>query len=291
MAPLPMRDGLGPIRIVAGTGPLLEFLAAAHPTQQWERRLAGGEVVDRAGTAFAPDAIVGNGTEAYFHLEPAPEVAVPFPLEILHRGDDIVVVDKPHFLATIPRGQHVRETALVRLRAMTGRSDLVPAHRLDRMTAGVLIFVANPALRRGYQELFSSHRVTKTYEAIAAELPELEFPRVVRTRIVKEHGVMVARHEPGEPNSETRVEVIETSNGLARYQLIPKTGKTHQLRLHMASLGAPILHDNYYPDYQPERTPSFTRPLQLLARSIEFADPVSGRLRRFESRRTLEPGE
>ena len=287
MAPLPMRDGLGPVRTVAGTGPLLGFLSGAYPNEPWSERLHAGDVVDRAGRTFDADAVVGNGTEVYFHLEPAPETPVPFALDILHQDDDIVVVDKPHFLSTIPRGHHVRETALVRLRAKTGMHNLVPAHRLDRMTAGVLIFIANPALRRSYQEMFASQRIHKTYEAIAPTL-DIEFPRTVRTRIVKEHGVMVARHEPGEPNSETLVDVIARSAERALYRLEPKTGKTHQLRLHMASLGAPILNDNYYPDYRPERQPTFDRPLQLLARSIEFDDPVTGKRRRFESRRRLE---
>lgn len=281
-----MRDGLGPVRFVATTGPLLNQLVSAYPDEPWLQRLAAGEVVDKAGRAFFADVRVGNGTEVFFHLEPAAETPVPFPLEILHQDEALVVVDKPHFLATIPRGQHVRETALVRLRAMTGLADLVPAHRLDRMTAGVLVFIADPERRRSYQELFSSQRVHKTYEAIAPAV-DLDFPRVVRTRIVKEHGVMVARHEPGEPNSESRVDVIERSAERARYRLEPRTGKTHQLRLHMASLGAPILNDNYYPEYRPQRDASFGKPLQLLARAIEFDDPVTGERRRYESARNL----
>jgi tRNA pseudouridine32 synthase/23S rRNA pseudouridine746 synthase len=281
-----MRDGLGPVRL-AVTGSVADALAARYPGEPWGERLAAREIVDRHGVPFEAESVVGNGTEVYFHLDPAPEPQVPFALEILHRDDDLIVVDKPHFLATIPRGQHVRETALVRLRAMTGLQDLVPAHRLDRMTAGVLLFVANPALRRAYQELFSSQRIRKTYEAVAPTL-DLDFPRVVRTRIVKEHGVMVARNEPGEPNSETLVDVIERSAERSLYRLQPRTGKTHQLRLHLASLGAPIRNDNYYPDYLPEREPTFERPLQLLARSIEFDDPLTGEPRRFASDQRLE---
>ncbi|CAM3626015.1 pseudouridine synthase [Smaragdicoccus niigatensis] len=282
-----MRDGLGPVRFVAATGPLLSQLVTAYPDESWPERLAAGEVVDKVGCAFSADVRVGNGTEVFFHIEPVAETPVPFPLEILHHDEGLVVVDKPHFLATIPRGQHVRETALVRLRARTGLADLVPAHRLDRMTAGVLVFIADPTLRRPYQELFSAQRVHKTYEAIAPAV-DLDFPRVVRTRIVKEHGVMVARHEAGEPNSESLVDVIERSAERARYRLEPKTGKTHQLRLHMASLGAPIVNDNYYPEYRPHRDATFDKPLQLLARAIEFNDPVTGERRRFESCRTLQ---
>nr|WP_300499353.1 pseudouridine synthase [uncultured Rhodococcus sp.] len=204
-------------------------------------------------------------------------------------GDDdgIAVVDKPHFLATIPRGMHVTETATVRLRRLLDCPHLTPAHRLDRATAGVLIFTRTADLRRPYQELFSSRSVLKEYEAVAGCDPELDFPRTVRSRIEKDHGVMVAREEPGEPNSETRIELIETMGEWARYRLFPHTGRTHQLRIHMSSLGIPIKGDPYYPVFTRTAADDFSAPLQLLARAIEFDDPVTGERRRFESQRNL----
>ncbi len=223
----------------------------------------------------------------YFYRDPAPEIAVPFEIDILHRDDHLVVIDKPHFLATIPRGAHITETAVVRLRRTLDLPDLTPAHRLDRMTAGVLVFLIRPEDRRAYQELFVSQQVTKEYEAVAGHDPALEFPRIIRSRIVKEHGIMTATEEPGEPNSETVVDLIETRDGRARYRLLPKTGRTHQLRLHMSSLGLPIEGDNYYPDFRRSEPGDFSTPLRLLARAIEFTDPRSGRVRRFESRRRL----
>ncbi|MFC9361110.1 pseudouridine synthase [Rhodococcus sp. NPDC057014] len=292
-APLPVRNGLGPdrIRMPAGLGAktVAEFLVETYPDERahWLSLIDGGEVVDEhgrvvdRGTRYAPTRFV------YFYRDPAPEIPVPFEIDILHRDDQLVVIDKPHFLATIPRGAHITETAVVRLRRTLDLPDLTPAHRLDRMTAGVLVFLIRPEDRRAYQELFVSQQVTKEYEAVAGHDPALEFPRTIRSRIVKEHGIMTATEEPGEPNSETVVDLIETRDGRARYRLLPKTGRTHQLRLHMSSLGLPIEGDNYYPDFRRSEPGDFSTPLRLLARAIEFTDPRSGRVRRFESRRTL----
>ncbi|MDF3304387.1 pseudouridine synthase [Rhodococcus sp. T2V] len=292
-APLPVRNGLGPdrIRMPAGVGTktVAEFLVETYPDERahWLSLIDGGGVVDEhgrvvdRGTRYAPTRFV------YFYRDPAPEIPVPFEIDILHRDDHLVVIDKPHFLATIPRGAHITETAVVRLRRTLDLPDLTPAHRLDRMTAGVLVFLIRPEDRRAYQELFVSQQVTKEYEAVAGHDPALQFPRTIRSRIVKEHGIMTATEEPGEPNSETVVDLIEARDGRARYRLLPKTGRTHQLRLHMSSLGLPIEGDNYYPDFRRSEPGDFSTPLRLLARAIEFTDPRSGRVRRFESRRTL----
>ncbi|RRQ25196.1 pseudouridine synthase [Rhodococcus sp. Eu-32] len=289
--PLPFRDGLAPLRIrlphgdVART--LLEFLTREHPMDPWIDSMAAGEVVDEKGRRWDAESRYAPGRFVYFYRVPPPEIPVPFDLDVLYDADGIVVVDKPHFLATIPRGMHVTETATVRLRRMFDDADLTPAHRLDRATAGVLLFTRDVALRRPYQELFSTRQVLKEYEAIAVYDPSLEFPRTVRSRILKDHGVMVAREEPGEPNSETRIELIEELGDRARYRLFPHTGRTHQLRIHLSSLGIPIQGDPYYPDYTRTAADDFGTPLQLLARAVEFDDPITGERRRFESRRTL----
>lgn len=248
--------------------------------------LTGGEVVDEKARPWTVESRYAPGRFVYFHRVPAPETPVPFELDVLYDAEGIVVVDKPHFLATIPRGMHVTETATVRLRRLLGCEDLTPAHRLDRATAGVLIFTRSRELRRPYQELFSSRAVLKEYEAVAGFDPSLEFPRVVRSRILKDHGVMVAREEPGEPNSETRIELVERFGDTARYRLFPHTGRTHQLRIHLSSLGIPIKGDAYYPVYR-TAADDFDSPLQLLARAVEFDDPITGGRRRFVSRRTL----
>ncbi len=266
---------------------LLEFLEREHPEDDWASSIEGGEVVDEKGLCWTAESRYIPGRFVYFYREPAPEVPVPFELDVLYDDDGLVVVDKPHFLATIPRGMHVTETATVRLRRLLDCPDVTPAHRLDRATAGVLIFTRTKELRRPYQELFSNREVLKEYEAVAGFDPSLAFPRVVRSRILKDHGVMVAREEPGEPNSETRIELIESVGESARYRLFPHTGRTHQLRIHLSSLGIPILGDPYYPVYTRTPVDDFHHPLQLLARAVEFDDPITGERRRFESRRTL----
>lgn len=265
---------------------LVERLPRVDPARI-DAMLREQRIVDASGP-LAPDAPYVPDSHLWFHRDLPVEVPVPFRVEVLHRDEHLLVVDKPHFLATIPRGQHIVETALVRLRHELDLPTLSPAHRLDRVTAGVLMFVITPALRGAYQTLFRDRRVRKTYEAIAPVDPLLELPRTVRSRIVKERGVIRADTEPGTPNAETRVELAEERAGLGRYRLSPTTGRTHQLRLHMCGLGVPILGDGFYPELTATPLEDFRRPLQLLASELEFTDPVSGRPRRFTTRRVLQ---
>lgn len=234
-----------------------------------------------------PDAPYAPESYVWFHRDLPDEVPVPFEVEIVHRDDDLLVVDKPHFLATIPRGKHVVETALVRLRKQLELPDLVPAHRLDRVTAGLIIFVVRPEIRGKYQLMFKDRVVSKEYEAIAPHDPDLELPRTVESRIIKEKGVITAQEVEGEPNAVTEVSLVEHRDGLGRYRLHPLTGRTHQLRLHMAGLNIPIINDDFYPVLHERPLDDFSAPLQLLAKTIEFVDPISGEHRRFESSRSL----
>jgi tRNA pseudouridine32 synthase / 23S rRNA pseudouridine746 synthase len=245
--------------------------------------LDGGLVVGVDGPVTA-DTPYSPGTYLWFHRDLPDEVAVPFPIRVVHRDEHVLVVDKPHFLATIPRGRHVAQTALVRLRRELDLPELSPAHRLDRPTAGLLLLVVRREHRGAYQTLFRDRRVTKAYEALAPHDPGLELPRTVRSRIVKQRGVLTAQEEPGPVNAETRVALLGVRGGLARYRLEPATGRTHQLRVHMAGLGVPILGDDFYPEVREEKAlDDFTRPLQLLAAEMAFADPVTGAARRFRS--------
>jgi tRNA pseudouridine32 synthase/23S rRNA pseudouridine746 synthase len=269
---------------------LVERLSGAGPGVV-EGMLEAGLVVGADGRAVAADAPYVPGMFVWFHRELPHEVPVPFPLEVVYRDERIVVVDKPHFLATTPRGSHVAETALARLRRELALPALSAAHRLDRLTAGLVLFTARPGDRGAYQSLFRDRLVRKEYEAIAPYRPGLAVPRTVRSRIRKERGVPAAREVPGEPNAVTRVELIEhrEADGLGRYRLVPATGQTHQLRVHMSALGVPLLGDPLYPVVTgPVPAGDFRRPLQLLARRLEFTDPVTGVEHRLVSGRVLQ---
>ena len=292
-SPLPQRDGLDPVRLHLPTDGrwdrVRDFLVdrlSKVPAEVVDEMLRTGRFVTHDGPIGVEDPYRPGGF-VWFHRDVAPEVPVPFDLEVLHRDEHILVVDKPHFLATTPRGGHVTETALVRLRRQLDLPDLSPAHRLDRATAGVLLLVIDPALRGAYQTLFHDRRVEKVYEAIAPHDPRLAFPRTASSRITKHRGVLAAVEEPGPPNAETRIELLEHRGSFARYRLRPRTGRTHQLRVHLNSLGLPIVGDDLYPEVRPKADDDFTDPLQLLARSMEFPDPRTGELRHFESRRAL----
>ncbi|WP_232232813.1 MULTISPECIES: pseudouridine synthase [Actinomycetes] len=245
----------------------------------------GGEPVDLA----APAQI---GRPVYFYRDLPVETEIPFDLPIIHQDNDLVVVDKPHYLATMPRGTHVAQTALVRLRRELDNPSISPVHRLDRLTAGVLMFTVRPQARAPYQQLFADRAVTKEYRARAPIHPGLQLPVTVRNRILKDAGDLRARVEPGEVNAVSTIDLLSASHDRGVYRLRPQTGRTHQLRLHMAGLGVPIDGDPLYPEVRPEVAAApdhgdFSDPLRLLAYSVEFTDPFSGELRRFVSTREL----
>ncbi|MFZ2172813.1 MAG: pseudouridine synthase [Rhodococcus sp. (in: high G+C Gram-positive bacteria)] len=293
-APLPIRDGLNPSRLrMPDSGiwtTVLDYLVARFPADEHRLRdkVASREVVDAEGQPITEFTDFVPRTFVYLYRDPPIEKRVPFDIEILHRDDNLLVVDKPHFLASTPRGAYIVESALVRLRRDLDLPELTPAHRLDRLTAGVLLFTVRSAVRRNYQSLFAEREVTKEYEALARFDPALVLPTTVRSRIVKERGVLKAYETDGAVNSESLVELVEVRGKTARYRLRPRTGKTHQLRVHMSSLGIPIHGDNFYPNFFDVAADDYSTPLRLLARSVEFVDPLSGCLRRFESRRALE---
>ncbi|MFF6909891.1 RluA family pseudouridine synthase [Streptomyces sp. NPDC012389] len=293
-APLPQRDGIDAVRVRlpedldglwASVGEhLVARFGGAVGAERVAAMIGAGRFVGADGRAVRGDEPYAAGRSLWFHRDFAAEEPVPFPIGIVHRDAHLVVADKPHFLATTPRGRHITQTAVARLRRELGVPALQPAHRLDRLTAGLVLFVVRPEERGAYQTLFRDRLVRKEYEAVAPYDPELALPRTVRSRIVKERGVLAAREEPGEANSESHVELLERRGGLGRYRLVPATGRTHQLRVHMNALGVPIVHDPLYPVVEPEGAgEDFSRPLQLLARRLEFTDPVSGEPRRFES--------
>jgi tRNA pseudouridine32 synthase/23S rRNA pseudouridine746 synthase len=296
-SPLPQRDGVDAVRLRLPGGPgqsatvrehLVGRYAGALGTARVEAMLAEGRFVTVDGPVGAATPYEPGGW-VWFHRDLPAEQDVPYEVEVVHRDERIVIADKPHFLATTPRGRHVTQTALARLRHGLGLPGLSPAHRLDRLTAGLVLFVVRPEDRGAYQTLFRDRRVRKEYEAVAAHDKALRLPRTIRSRIVKEHGRIAAEERTdGPPNAETRVELIGHRDGLGHYRLLPATGRTHQLRLHMSGLGLPLLNDPVYPRLLPEAAADdWSRPLQLLARALEFTDPLTGRTVRCESRRRL----
>ena len=283
-APLPPRDGLGPARLRVRGGALgVELLNRFGPDVA--AKAIAGEVVDQHGAVLDPATVLPAGASVYLYRDLRDEVPVPFDIPVLHRDEDIVVVDKPHFLATMPRGRHIAQTALVRLRRELDLPELSPAHRLDRLTAGVLLFTTRREVRGAYQTLFARAAVRKTYMARAPVNPDVALPRVVRSRIIKRRSHLQAVEGPGEPNAETLVELL-SPDGL--YRLTPRSGRTHQLRVHMASLGIAIDADPLYPKVIHVADDDFSAPLQLLAQRIEFDDPLTRARRSFVSPRRLD---
>ena len=315
---LPTRDGVGascvnlPQVSLAGSQggawpTVLDFLAAHFhriPRADWAARMTQGDVLDAVGKALAVSQVYLPGTKLYYFRQPPPELPVPFTETVLFQDEHLLVADKPHFLPVVPSGRYLQETLLVRLKRKLGLNDLVPLHRIDRDTAGLVLFSVNPASRGAYAALFRERHIAKQYEAIAPWRADLALPQVYRSRVVESEAFMQMTEIPGTPNAETHIALLATEGArasrlaphlafnLARYRLAPLTGYRHQLRVQMAALGIPILNDRIYPVLHPElalgEAPDYSRPLQLLAQSLAFEDPLTGALRTFESQLVLK---
>ena len=309
----PPRDGVGASRVAVGGGPwpcVLDFLVARFAAvDDWPLRLAQGDVLDASGRTLAADAVCVPGMLLWYWRRPPPEPRVPFEIDLLHQDEHLVVVDKPHFLPVIPGGRYLQETVLVRLKRQLGISSLAPMHRLDRDTAGVLLFTVQPATRHAYQSLLRDRLVHKVYEAVAPWRADLALPLRCCSRLEQRPGLAFMQMQvvPGEPNAETLIELIgmvgrvgqvapadlpaPPPGPLAHYRLTPRTGRKHQLRAQLSALGLAIIGDRIYPQLLPapaaDAAPDYTQPLQLLAREMAFVDPLSGEPRRFTSRRRL----
>ena len=287
--------GLAASRLQLPPGPwrtVLEALCGRFPhvaREAWIERFARGRVRDARGAVLAVDAPYRVGTEVRYFREVADEARIPFAERVLHVDAHLVVADKPHFLPVTPAGGHVHETLLARLVRRLGNRDLAPLHRIDRDTAGLVLFSANPATRAAYQALFREQRIVKQYEAIAPALRGMAFPHVSRSCIERGEPFFRMRETDGAPNAQTCVDAVERDGPWWRYALQPVTGRKHQLRVHMAALGAPIRNDPLYPRLAVDLAPDHARPLQLLASALSFDDPLDGRARRFESTQRL-PG-
>lgn len=282
-----MRDGVAASRLQIPAGPwatVFEALCARFPqvdAQIWRDRFARGRVLDAEGRALDVFAPCRVGDEVQYFREVPGEQPVPGVETVLHADEHLVVADKPHFLPVAPTGAWVRETLLTRLVRRFGNPDLVPLHRIDRETAGLVLFSASRESRARYQALFRERRIRKEYVALAPALPALAFPHVRRSRMERGEPFFRMHEVPGEPNSETVVEVLERRGPEWLYRLQPITGRKHQLRVHMAALGAPIRNDRFYPELREEGPDDPANPLQLFACGLSFDDPLTGERRSF----------
>ena len=256
----------------------------------WADRIAAGEVIDEHGVPVTPARPHQSHLRVYYYRSLVDEPRVPFDEIVMFQDAHIVVADKPHFLPVTPSGDHLQETLLVRLKRKLGIDTLAPVHRIDRETAGLVLFSIEPATRGAYQRVFAQRAVAKEYECVAALRFDLALPLTHRSRLVDDPAHFMRMCEAdGEPNSQTHIELIELRGAKARYRLTPLTGKRHQLRVHCAALGIPIFGDRIYPELLPVHTDDHARPLQLLARSLAFVDPITGAQRRFETGLRLRP--
>lgn len=291
------RNGVGPSCIGLSNGPwpsVLSFLIERFPSvrrEAWIERMAKGDVVDEFGVCLTPHSpYPGHGCIYYFRDVPH-EPHIPFEEVILYQDEHLIVVDKPHFLPVIPSGAYLQETVLVRLKRRLGLDCLAPIHRIDRDTAGLVMFCVQARSRARYNAVFSQRQVRKTYEAIAPWQPDLALPLTRNSRIGPASHFMLQQETEGAPNAITHLDMLEVQGQHARYRLQPVTGKRHQLRVHMAALGLPIVGDGLYPVLTPAGQFDFEQPLRLLAKTLEFMDPVTGQPRHFESLRRLDfPG-
>ncbi len=299
LSPLPVRDGVGATRLhvpMSGEWPtvgayMIERFFHLDP-EGLLSRFDRGEIVARDGRPLTRETPLGVEEFIWYYRDPPVETYLPLEIEVLHQDADLVVIDKPHFLPTIPGGKFLQNSALIRLRNLLGNDELAPIHRLDRATAGVLMFSARPQTRAPYQLMFEKRQVQKVYEAVSARPAEWDasrFPLVYRNHIVKlRNELKVKVDDQREPNAETQIDLIDADERVVHTLLRPHSGKMHQLRVHLAALGLGILNDPFYPELRGEAPDDLDRPMQLLARELHFVDPLSGASRMFSTTRTLQ---
>ncbi len=289
-----MRDGVSPSYVVLpsqGDGWLLDYLAERLPMvsrDEWQTRMQAGEVVDSQRQALRPDQRFLPGARIYYWRSLDAETPIPFDAQVLYEDERLLLVDKPHFLPVLPTGKYVQNSLLVRLKRLTGNAELSPLHRIDRDTAGLVLLSKDAATRGVYQALFRDRAMHKSYEAVAPVRADVSFPREHHSRMEESAQFFLMHEVPGTPNSHTRMAMLESNGAWARYALEPISGKRHQLRVHMAALGMAIRNDAFYPVVNDPPEGDFSRPLQLLAKSLAFTDPVTGANLAFSSRLQLQ---
>lgn len=292
---LPTRNGVSAscVALPQGSWPcVLDFLAAHLPRvsrDAWAERFAQGLIFDDQGQPVAANAPCHAHDRLYYYRSVPNEPALPFEAKVLFQDAHVVVADKPHFMPVTPTGRYVQQSLLVQLKRRLGLDTLTPLHRIDRETAGLVVFSVQPHERNAYQALFRERCVHKVYEAVAAFDPRLHFPLTRASRLESDTQFFRSREVMGEPNSETRISLLHVEGPHALYRLEPVTGQRHQLRIHMNALGLPLEGDQFYPTVRrgPDEAEDFSHPLQLLAKSVGFTDPITGEQRAFHSAQSL----
>lgn len=297
LKPLEVRNGVSPSRVYLPEGTystVLDFLELRFSRGTrlgWERRMLQGRVFDQHGMPIAPNSPYTPRCLIFYYRELQEESLIPFVEKVIYEDEHIVVADKPHFLPVTPIGPYIQETLLVRLRNRLGLEHLSAVHRLDLETAGLVLFTKQVGLRNTYAALFREQAVKKIYQAIAPYQPSLIPPISRSSRIERADRFMQMQEVLGQANAHTLIRILDLRKDLARYELEPRTGKKHQLRLHMSALGIPILNDQIYPvlqKYIEPRLRNYNYPLQLLAQELHFTDPITSQRQFFQSSYTLD---
>lgn len=292
----PMLHGVSASKVflkpsVAPIHNIYDYLCSQFPhieAAEWQQRFNDGLIYDANGIKLQSDSPFQPNSHVFYYRFLKHEIHVPFEHDILFENDDLMVVDKPHFLTMSPTGQYVQETLLVRLKNQTGIEQLTPIHRLDRETAGVVLFSKRAETRGIYQQMFAERKVQKTYHAIAPYTADIQFPFTLRLHMDKgEPFYTMQVHSDKPANSKTEIHLLAHNMQWAKYLLKPHTGKQHQLRVHLSHLGIPIQNDPFYPQVKHKADDDFSAPLQLLAKQIEFIDPVLLEPMNFQSKQEL----
>lgn len=323
--PLVQKNGIDPIQLILprveelpaeltpnGTAPatIADYLITRfypNDPQIIHARFNTGEVRLDDGTILTGDSPYMPGERIWYFRELADEPQLPSDMPVLYEDEHVLAIDKPHFLPTTPRGAYIAQTALTKLRVREQNPLLIPIHRLDRPTAGVLLFAKTVEARRPFQMMFQHRQVSKTYRAVApvpadaaaAEQALSAEGLQVRSHIQKIRDQLQVQQlseqecaaQGVEPNTLTTVKILRTFTPSAQavegwraepnrewalYDLAPHTGKTHQLRAHLNMLSSPILGDVLYPQVLPDAPDRPEYPLQLLAYSLHFEHPITG---------------
>jgi tRNA pseudouridine32 synthase/23S rRNA pseudouridine746 synthase len=292
---IPTRNGVGPSCVSLPAGPwpkVLDFLVERMPgisREEWLERLSHQEVLDETGQPVSAAAGYRPYTKLFYYRHIDNEPALPNSAHILFEDAHLLVADKPHFMPVTPAGRYVQQSLLVQLKQLTGNDDLVPLHRIDRETAGLVLLGKRAQDRDAYHALFRNKHIRKVYHAVAAFDPEVSLPRIHTSRLEAGSPFFRMREVAGQANSETRISLLKCEGQRALYQLEPVTGKRHQLRVHMLALGLPLQGDLFYPTVLrgPDDAEDFSQPLQLLAHSVIFTDPHTAQVRAFSSQLAL----